>query len=71
MPLISLGSVTNVEIVTVWYLSNVQPENVPLIFVTLLGIFGAVVREVQPLNVRDISVTLLGIFGAVVRDLQS
>ena len=41
------------------------------IFVTLLGIAGAVVREVQSANVQFISVTLLGITGAVVRDVQS
>ena len=46
---------------------EVQPPNVPNIFVTLFGIVGAVVREVQPSNVEVIFVTLLGIAGAVVR----
>ena len=41
-----------------------------VIFVTLFGIAGAVVREVQPLNVRYILVTLFGIVGAVVREVQ-
>lgn len=50
--------------------SEVQPENVPSIFVTLFGITGAVVRAVQPINVKCISVTLLGIVGAVVRAVQ-
>ena len=40
------------------------------IFVTLLGIVGAVVSEEQYANVWDIFVTLLGIVGTVVRDVQ-
>lgn len=41
------------------------------IFVTLLGITGAVVREVQSINVSYMLVTLFGIAGAVVREVQS
>ena len=69
-PLVSLGSVTDVGIVIVCPLSKPQSQNVPRIFVTLLGIVGAVVSEVQYLNVLFIFVTLLGIAGAVVKDLQ-
>ena len=47
-----------------------QPLNVPYIFVTLIGIAGAVVSEVQLSNVNTISVTLFGITGAVVREVQ-
>ena len=42
----------------------------PDIFVTLLGIVGAVVREVQSENVPSIFVTLFGIAGAVVMEEQ-
>ena len=42
----------------------------PYIFVTLLGITGAVVRLVQPENVLNIFVTPFGIVGAVVSEVQ-
>ena len=47
-----------------------QPQNVLVIFVTLFGIAGAVVRDVQTANVSYKFVTLFGIVGAMVREVQ-